>query len=443
MNGLPQLKEGPGIKANNKAAAEHKRHRLFRTNNSRLATVILLINFVAFVLAYHFRVTFAGRLLMSGFGAALIGGLADWYAVTALFGRPLGVPWKTDVIRRHRGQLFASLTDMVSDELLTTERLKKQLSQMNIAALLLAYLDIEEGRTAVKTMLHEALRQIIRRSDSGASTDWICMLVQENAGSFKLAPLLGQMIRQALIAGADDVLFDLAIELGEDVLASASFAAVLHELAVEVKKAYEASHPARRLLDALIGLSDGKLAAVAQAKLDGWLSCCRAPQTGTRQALRLWMEELAAQLDGSTDLARRVEAFKMKWIGENSMMEQQISRCFEAVKHIADEQPCLFNEQLRVIDRLVGSLLAHFRHDRRQQRLFNDFAIHLLMRAAGSWRRQIRQLVQENLQRVTDDQLVGLMKRKAGNDLQFVRINGSLVGGLTGLLIYLATFWIG
>ena len=83
--------------------------------NSYKATILLVIVAIGFFLTYPFNNTFAGGLLSSVFGAAMIGGLADWFGVSALFRKPLGIPFKTEIIPRNREKIFNALSDMVGE----------------------------------------------------------------------------------------------------------------------------------------------------------------------------------------------------------------------------------------------------------------------------------------------------------------------------------------
>ncbi len=72
--------------------------------NKHKATITLGLVALGFVASHPFAHTFAGGLLASGFSAAMVGGLADWFAVSALFRRPLGIPFRTEIIPRNSGE---------------------------------------------------------------------------------------------------------------------------------------------------------------------------------------------------------------------------------------------------------------------------------------------------------------------------------------------------
>ena len=97
--------------------------------NKNKATFILGAVSIGFFISYPFKHTLIGGLLAGGFGAAMIGGLADWFAVSALFRRPLGIPFRTAIIPRNREKIFQALVYMVENQILMKENIKSKLDE--------------------------------------------------------------------------------------------------------------------------------------------------------------------------------------------------------------------------------------------------------------------------------------------------------------------------
>ena len=80
-------------------------------------------------------------LLNHGFIAATIGGLADWFAVTALFHKPLGISYRTEILKRNRKRISDAVIEFVGDDLLNTENIMETLKSENAAKLLIDFLE--------------------------------------------------------------------------------------------------------------------------------------------------------------------------------------------------------------------------------------------------------------------------------------------------------------
>ena len=81
-----------------------------------------------------FSGSFAGGLLTALFSASMIGGFADWFGVTALTRKPLGIPFKTEIVQHSREKLFNSLVFMVEDELLTKDAILEKFENFSFSA---------------------------------------------------------------------------------------------------------------------------------------------------------------------------------------------------------------------------------------------------------------------------------------------------------------------
>ena len=95
-----------------------------------------------------------------GFLAATIGGLADWFAVKAIFGRPLGISHRTDILRRNRARIMESLVTFASEDLLSRQNIMNVVAQENIGALLVEYLEHRGGRERLVEAVIEILRHV-------------------------------------------------------------------------------------------------------------------------------------------------------------------------------------------------------------------------------------------------------------------------------------------
>ena len=123
------------------------------------ATALLTASIIGTMLALLWQANgggFVAGLLSHGLMAASIGGLADWFAVTAIFRRPLGIGWRTDILRRHRARITKELVAFASVDLLSRENIMATLAKEDFAKMLIAYLT-ERGGTKRLTNLAEAL----------------------------------------------------------------------------------------------------------------------------------------------------------------------------------------------------------------------------------------------------------------------------------------------
>ncbi|MFZ3372704.1 MAG: DUF445 family protein, partial [Desulfitobacteriaceae bacterium] len=165
-----------------------------RKNNYLKANLTLGLVSCGFFISYPFHTSFTGGLISSGCSAGMIGGLADWFAVNALFRKPLGIrPGKvirTEIIARNRERIFDSLVEMVQNELLHQDNLKTKLNQYNFANILIKYLTEHAGQKELEKLLVTLSQDIFGKLDPLVIKNFLDSLIEEGLNSFKLAPFL-------------------------------------------------------------------------------------------------------------------------------------------------------------------------------------------------------------------------------------------------------------
>ena len=119
-------------------------HTAAQPKRSQIANYILAAAAIILLLAYPFQDFFWGGLLTHLAGAALIGGLADWYAVTALFRRPLGISFKTALIPNSKERIAEMARHMIESEILTVPNMYNVLKHHPILGATLEYLHTEK-----------------------------------------------------------------------------------------------------------------------------------------------------------------------------------------------------------------------------------------------------------------------------------------------------------
>ncbi len=137
------------------------------------ADAILALSFLCFGLAfiwwYVHGTTFLSELIFFVFQSALIGSIADWFAVTALFEKPLGFSYHTELVYRHREQLIDAMTKAVSEKLLSPHIWKDRLWKFSLVERLERWLSSEDGREKFRAVLYQIAEKVYtyaRRNDT-------------------------------------------------------------------------------------------------------------------------------------------------------------------------------------------------------------------------------------------------------------------------------------
>ncbi len=406
-----------------------------RKNNYFKANLTLGLVSVGFFISYPFHASFAGGLISSGCSAGMIGGLADWFAVNALFRKPLGIrPSKiirTEIIPRNRERIFDALVEMVQNELLHKENLKIKLNQYNYSKILLEYLTLHARQEELEKLLLTIAQDLLEKIDPLVLNNFLDGLLKEGFNSFKLAPLLVKTIRISLSENYIDPLLDFLFDILKTLVRHPQVNQILILLIQQAYDHYEGDNSARKLVSSFLP-SSVVMAGIVQEKL---ISSLADPATHTR--FKRYLERFCEELETDCSLQEKVERVKDKLV-QNLNLQGLITHMSDFMKNFQAK-----NSVLELwVHKLLHSTILSFKNKNSLQKDFDNLIKLKLTDWIDNKHEKIGKIVRDSLNELSNEMLINLIETKAGNDLQMIRINGSLVGGIAGMLIYLITYLI-
>ncbi|MHB8125844.1 MAG: DUF445 domain-containing protein [Desulfitobacteriaceae bacterium] len=410
---------------------------VYRSKNNYLkADITLGLVSIGFFLSYPFHTSFAGGLISSGCSAGMIGGLADWFAVNALFRKPLGIqPSKiirTEIIPRNRERIFDALVEMVQNELLHKENLKIKLNQYNLSEILIEYLTVHGGQRGLEELLITLTQDIVKIIDPLVLKNMLDRLLEEGINSFKLAPLLAKTIKISLRNDYLEPLLDFLFDVLKVLLNHPQMNQVLIILIQQAYDFYEGDNSARKLVSSFLP-SSVVMAGIVQEKL---LSSLSDPATHTQ--FKGYLERFCVELETNPSLQEKVERAKDKLIQNFNIQELILKYLSDTAKSLQEKNPVLELWVNKLLDRAIIS----FKNKNSLRMNFDNLIKTKLTDWIDKKHDKIGNIVRDSLNELSNAMLIKLIENKAGNDLQMIRINGSLVGGIAGMLIFLITYLI-
>jgi uncharacterized membrane-anchored protein YjiN (DUF445 family) len=365
--------------------------------------------------------------------AAMVGALADWYAVTALFRRPLGLPIPhTQIIPRNKERIASRLGSLTQRQLLTPDAIGKLIESWRIPDELTTVLLDPTRRQTLTQEAARLLGRMVAASEDRAMQQFIRHLATNMLRGLHLSPVIGQVLSGFLESTQRDRLLNDALTL-----VSESVEAHRGQLSSLIADKL----PWSRLLS-LVRLDE----KVAERLVDWFLSLLRDIRDDAndpfRQQLIERLEAVAQWLMHSEQALQREASMKEKLL-DYEVLLQFINDSWDSLKQwlLAD----LRHEESE-IRAYLGEALAGLGETLRTdpefvsllQRGLQDFVIDLATRHGD----RIGELVTATVRDWSVVHMVDTIEREVGTDLQFIRINGAVVGGLVGLLLYGAALLI-
>ncbi|MFB8773033.1 DUF445 domain-containing protein [Streptomyces broussonetiae] len=407
------------------AADEEKRRGVRRMKLT--ATGLLL--FVAVVYALAEWAAHAGAGAWAGYVAAaaeagMVGALADWFAVTALFRHPLGIPIPhTAIIPNKKDQLGVSLGEFVGENFLSEDVVRQRLRAVGIGSRLGAWLAEPEHADRVTAELATALRgalTVLRDTDVQAV---VGEAITRRADAREIAPGLGKMLEKVVADGGHKRVVDLVVSRAHDWL-------VLHSQDVMVAVEGGAPGWTPRFVDKRIG------ERVYKELLRFVTEMRDMPSHPARGALDRFLTDFASDLQSDTDTRARVERLKSDVLARGEVQDL-IASAWTAVRAMIvsaaeDERSEL---RLRVRASLL-SLGARMAAEPSMQGKVDRWVEGAAVHVVTTYRREITSLITDTVAGWDAGHTTRKIEAHIGRDLQFIRINGTVVGSLAGLLIY-------
>ena len=403
----------------------------------RLALLVLLAAVALAVAAYPVRAHWWGGLVLAIAEAGIVGGLADWFAVTALFRHPLGLPIPHTAIIPANWELMARrVGSMVGDRVLTKDYVIHEIARFDIADLLARAADRlkpADLETAVRAVARWAAEQVTPSATGDAAT-WLTRLARANP----IAPLLATAIEIARKQGWDQRLIAAVAVALIEALDRPDFRTAVGDLVDEVLAGYRARmgvYP--RLLMGLantFGLIDRE--RLVTALHEALRKLADDPEDPLRRRLTDTLASLPERLRTDPALAARVEAAKEELLASPAM-----ARLLEDAA--AGLRKLVMTDLAAEPSELVGWIPARLARARRA--LAEDTALRQsldrwlkerLTEMVDRYHDRVARFIERGVHALGPEGAVRLIEEHAGDDLQYIRVNGTVVGGLAGGGLY-------
>ena len=224
------------------------------------AALALCISIVGFILTYPYAAQgFWSGMIHGGFLAATIGGLADWFAVTALFRQPLGISYRTDILRRNRKRLMQALVTFASEDLLSVRNIMDVVRTQNMAQMLVEYLSLRGGRERVCQVLDDVLLGAASQIDSCSLAEELTPILRQTMKGFPLERLLLDFIAMLKEKRYNEQLLFVLLRIGRQVLeAKQAQQAMLENIRI-LRQRYEEQSSGRAFVLQALGVADAQV----------------------------------------------------------------------------------------------------------------------------------------------------------------------------------------
>jgi uncharacterized membrane-anchored protein YjiN (DUF445 family) len=392
----------------------------------RTATGLLVLAAVVYVVSLQLDGTAAGYL-QAGAEAAMVGGLADWFAVTALFRRPLGLPIPhTGLVPRKKDELATKLGEFVTGHFLTREVVEQQVAEARVVERVGALLcgpDLADRLAREVAFNAGALMEVL---DEEAVVASALELLRRDQARRSYAPVLGRILDRAIAGGTQHPLVDV----------------VLRRTRVYLRAHREELLPqARAFVDergwlASLLVTDKRIRHV----LDGFADVLEEVERNPRHRVRRWLEELlrsfAHELQHDRHTAAKLDVVAARLLEDPQAQAVLHDVVTDALASVRESLADVDGDLQQRIAGLIGHLGRRLVEDAEFQGRVETVLQGVVGHAVDNYGDELTSLIRTQVARWDATSASRRIELAVGRDLQFIRINGTAVGALAGLTIH-------
>lgn len=391
------------------------------------ATGLLVLMGIIFVVArmYEARHPWLGYIRATA-EASMVGGIADWFAITALFRHPLGIPIPhTAIIASRKDRIGRSLGNFVQNNFLSPDVLTSKLRAAQISRRAAEWLSVTDNGRKAAQQVASVLRgagNVVRDDDVHALLD---RSVIEPLRQVAIAPVLAKGLQLLTVGDRHQQLLDRIVQGLLRLVAE-------NEELIREKIREETPWWVPKLVDdrihqKVLGGIERTLFEVGEE-----------PDHPLRRQFDDLLAEWMVQLQESPEVIARAEAIKEQVL-DTETTGRLAASLWQELKQILGRQSVSEEGAPSAVARGLSALASAALEDEALLEKIDGWVIAAVLRVVDQHRGEVGQLIAQTVSSWNPEETSRRIELLVGRDLQFIRINGTLVGGLVGLLIYTAT----
>ena len=396
-----------------------------------IATALLGVMFGIYVIASAYAPQWPWLAYPKAFTeAAMVGACADWFAIVALFRHPFGIPIPhTAIVPRHKKQVAESFGEFISQNFLAPTIITARLQTVDAAGWIARWLNDPENTKKVAARLPGLLPLALNLLKEEQLRRFSRDMIHQGIDSIAAGPLTARVVSVLIEHDQHNAAFDLMIDSAWKFVKD-------HQNSIRNR----VSQNSAKWLPNWV---DNKVTDAFLTELMDALTAARKPDHPWRTEFRGWIAKLAFRLAHDQQMIDQCERIKSDVL-HNSVVDGYLDWLGEEVEYKVQTELAspdgILSHGLEHALTVLGNWLES---DDRIRQMINHWAQQLVLSTIVPNREEIGHFVTEVVERWDTKTLVDKLELRVGKDLQYIRVNGTLVGGLVGLIIYTVSKMLG
>jgi uncharacterized membrane-anchored protein YjiN (DUF445 family) len=393
-----------------------------------LATASLVVCLFVFLTAKYFESSWPWLGFVAAMAeAATIGGLADWYAVVALFKHPLGIPIPhTAIIPENQNRIADNLGRFIEQNFLAEGPVREKLNEVDFASLVADWLSDRERSEGLSKFVAKLVPQTLQAIDQSGLRRFVTQRVLEQVDRVQVAPLAAGLLSAFTEDQRHQKLFDeLTRVIGRFLKDKKALGVMREKIRAELPSVFNLFRADAYLLNRIISSASSLLEEARKDK-----------DHPMRQEFDAFVVKFVERLRNSKEYAKRAEQMKRDLMARPELRDLA-NDMWESLRLFLEKDSQSDNSMIQQhLANMFVEVGRHLSADPVIRADMNQGFVVALSSFVESQKSGVSTFIAEQVKRWDLKQLTRLIEINVGRDLQFIRFNGMAIGGLAGLVLY-------
>ena len=402
-----------------------------------LALGCLALAMVVFIATLFMPSTFATRLIKAGVEAAMVGGLADWFAVVALFRHPLGlrIP-HTAIIPQSKNRIATNLADFVREKFLNPQVLTELIQRSDPAQRFASWLSTPSNARRVGRHAANLMGNWLDLVDDKRIQAFISDATKAVVGKLDFSQALGSVLEMLTKGGRHQQLLDAALGFVAEKLRDP---ALREKVAQRVVNWLKSEHKWKQMLLPTEWIGD-QAAEAASSGLNRFLDeVANSPTHELRETFDLALKKLVRNLKTNEEFRRKGEEIK-EYIQSNPELANYTRSLWQALRDwLSNDLESSSSQLQQQIERMGLWLGQKLAEDQELRTSINEHMQALASGAAPQFADFLTGHISDTVRKWDAQDMSRQIELSIGPDLQYIRISGTAVGCVIGILLFLVS----
>ena len=358
--------------------------------------------------------------------AGMVGALADWFAVTALFRYPMGMKIPhTNLINKNKNALGQNLGDFVSENFLTADTIRPYIDKLSVSEYLVGWLSQNKNQEVLFTESNKIIKQLVANLNDREIATFLANKGFELTDEIKLEKLASTALLYLLEQNEHERLLNLLLPQAQKYVENNR--ELIYQKVVEKQP--------------ILGLIGGK--SVTNQLISGITTFLQEIETNgnheIRKELNLKLYQIVADLNEKDDWKDKFDHIKQEFITQERIYDYTTDLWLRLKTEMLaklDDENATFNQY---IQNNISLMIQKFKDDDELQQNIDKYVRQYVYKMVLRHTNEVGVIITNTVQKWDGTEMSEKLELEVGKDLQYIRINGTLVGGLVGLLIYTLT----